>query len=71
MGESIVIIGATLTEIKSVTVSSVTAFIVAFVGSVALWWPYFDQSAEAAAEKIARSDDPGLLAVPRTTSSIR
>ena len=61
LGESIVIIGATLTEMKSVTVSSVTAFIVAFVGSVALWWLYFDQSAEAAAEKIARSDDPGLL----------
>jgi low temperature requirement protein LtrA len=61
LGESIVIIGATLTEIKSVTVSSVTAFVVAFVGSVALWWLYFDQSAEAAAEKIARSDDPGRL----------
>ena len=61
LGESIVIIGATLTEMKSVTVSSVTAFIVAFVGSVALWWLYFDQSAEAAAEKIARSDDPGRL----------
>jgi low temperature requirement protein LtrA len=28
---------------------------------VALWWLYFDQSAEAAAEKIARSDDPGRL----------
>jgi len=61
LGESIVIIGATLTEMKSVTVSSVTAFVVAFVGSVALWWLYFDQSAEAAAEKIARSDDPGRL----------
>ena len=38
-----------------------TAFVVAFAGSVALWWLYFDQSAEAAAEKIARSDDPGRL----------
>ena len=60
LGESIVIIGATLTG-KSVTASSVTAFVVAFIGAVALWWLYFDQSAEAAAEKIARSDDPGLL----------
>jgi len=61
LGESIVIIGATLTEVPSVTAASVTAFVVAFVGSVALWWLYFDQSAEAAAEKIARSDDPGRL----------
>jgi low temperature requirement protein LtrA len=61
LGESIVIIGATLTEAKSVTASSVTAFVVAFAASVALWWLYFDQSAEAAAEKIARSNDPGRL----------
>ena len=61
LGESIVIIGATLTDVKSVTAASVTAFVVAFVSSVALWWLYFDQSAEAAAEKIADSDDPGRL----------
>ncbi len=61
LGESIVIIGATLTDEKAVTAASVTAFVVAFAGSVALWWLYFDQSAEAAAEKIARSDDPGRL----------
>ncbi len=60
LGESIVIIGAALTE-KPVTVPNVTAFVVAFAGSVALWWLYFDQSAEAAAEKIASSDDPGRL----------
>ncbi|MGH3419975.1 MAG: low temperature requirement protein A, partial [Streptosporangiaceae bacterium] len=61
LGESIVIIGATLTDVKSVTAASVTAFVVAFAASVALWWLYFDQSAEAAAEKIVRSDDPGRL----------
>ena len=60
LGESIVIIGATLTE-KPVTASDVAAFVVGFVGAVALWWLYFDQSADAAAEKIARSDDPGRL----------
>ncbi len=60
LGESLVIIGAALTD-KSVTAPNVTAFVVAFAGSVALWWLYFDQSAEAAAEKIARSDDPGRL----------
>jgi low temperature requirement protein LtrA len=60
LGESIVIIGATLTE-KPVTAGNVAAFVVAFAGSVALWWLYFDQSAEAAATEIARSADPGRL----------
>jgi low temperature requirement protein LtrA len=60
LGESIVIIGATLTS-KPVSATDVAAFTVGFVGAVALWWLYFDQSAEAAAAKIARSDDPGRL----------
>jgi low temperature requirement protein LtrA len=61
LGESIVIIGTTLAAVKSVTAASVTGFVVAFATSVTLWWLYFDQSAEAAAQKIARSDDPGRL----------
>jgi low temperature requirement protein LtrA len=61
LGESIVIIGATLSAKKAVTAPAVTAFIVAFAGSVAMWWLYFDQSAGAAAEVIARSADPGRL----------
>jgi low temperature requirement protein LtrA len=60
LGESIVIIGATLAS-KPVNAADVTAFVVAFAGAVAMWWLYFDQSAEAAAEKIARSADPGRL----------
>ena len=61
LGESIVIIGATLAGQRDVTASAVAGFAVAFVTSVALWWLYFDQSAEAAAEAIARSPDPGRL----------
>jgi low temperature requirement protein LtrA len=61
LGESIVIIGATLAGEKSVTAPRVAAFAVAFTTSVALWWLYFDQSAAAAAEAIARSPDPGRL----------
>jgi low temperature requirement protein LtrA len=60
LGESIVIIGATLTD-KPVSAADVAAFVVGFAGAVALWWLYFDQSAEAAAAEIARSDDPGRL----------
>jgi low temperature requirement protein LtrA len=61
LGESVVIIGTTLAGVKSVTPATVTGFVVAFATSVTLWWLYFDQSAEAAAEKIAHSDDPGRL----------
>jgi low temperature requirement protein LtrA len=61
LGESIVIIGAALAGEKTVTASGVTAFAVAFAGSVAFWWLYFDQSAAAATERIARSADPGRL----------
>jgi low temperature requirement protein LtrA len=61
LGESIVIIGTTLAGVKSVTPAIVTGFVVAFATSVTLWWLYFDQSAEAAAEKIAHSADPGRL----------
>jgi len=61
LGESIVIIGTTLAGVKSVTPAIVTGFVVAFATSVTLWWLYFDQSAEAAAEKIAHSSDPGRL----------
>jgi low temperature requirement protein LtrA len=61
LGESIVIIGTTLSGVPSPTPDRVTGFVVAFLTSVTLWWLYFDQSAEAAAEKIARSDDPGRL----------
>src|SRR5579862_4177743 len=60
LGESIVIIGATLAAQRVIT-ASVAAFVVAFGTSVALWWLYFDQSAEAAAEAIAHSKDPGRL----------
>jgi low temperature requirement protein LtrA len=61
LGESIVIIGAALYAQKHVTATSVGAFVVAFAGSVALWWLYFDRSADDSAEVIARSDDPGRL----------
>jgi low temperature requirement protein LtrA len=60
LGESIVVIGATLSSLN-VTGSAVAAFLIAFVGSAALWWIYFDRSAEEAAHQIAASHDPGRL----------
>jgi low temperature requirement protein LtrA len=61
LGESIVVIGASLSGLDTVTGLVVAAFVVAFAGSAALWWIYFDRSAEASARRIAASNDPGRL----------
>jgi low temperature requirement protein LtrA len=61
LGESIVIIGATLSSVAHVSATEIAAFVVAFAGSVALWWLYFDRSADASAEIIATSADPGRI----------
>jgi low temperature requirement protein LtrA len=59
LGESILVTGATLAP----TIATVAAFVVAFLGSAALWWIYFGAgSAEAGREVISSSDDPGWLA---------
>jgi low temperature requirement protein LtrA len=63
LGESVVIIGATLSGLLATTVTwaEIGAFVSAVIGSVALWWLYFDRSAEEAAAVIARSADPGRM----------
>jgi low temperature requirement protein LtrA len=61
LGESIVVIGANLSGLHTLTGSAVAAFVVAFVGSAALWWIYFDRSAEAGGRRMAESNDPGRL----------
>jgi low temperature requirement protein LtrA len=61
LGESIVIIGATLTGEHHATPTSIAAFVVAFAGSVALWWLYFDRAADASTEVVRSSSDPGRL----------
>jgi low temperature requirement protein LtrA len=61
LGESIVVIGANLAGLHTVTGWELAAFIIAFIGSAALWWLYFDRSAEAGARRLAASHDPGRL----------
>jgi low temperature requirement protein LtrA len=60
LGESILVTGTTFGEIEASAVT-VCAFVVAFLGSVALWWIYFARSAEAAREIFISSEDPGRL----------
>jgi low temperature requirement protein LtrA len=59
-GESILVTGATLSDL-AYTPMTIAAFVVAFVGSVALWWIYFDRSAEYGSEIISETDDPGRI----------
>jgi low temperature requirement protein LtrA len=60
LGESILVTGATLGG-APFGAATVAAVVVAFLGSVALWWLYFDRSAEDAGRIIADSADPGRL----------
>ena len=61
LGESLLGTGTTFGGIEAST-ATVSAFVVAFLGSVALWWIYFSHGAEAASEIIPSTEDPGRLA---------
>jgi len=61
LGESIVVTGATFADLDW-TLATVTAFVSAFIGALAMWWIYFNKGAEAGSEQISRSSEPGRLA---------
>lgn len=61
LGESLLVTGATFSE-HAITPDTALAFLVAFAGSLALWWLYFDTTNDLATGRIAHSDDPGRLA---------
>ena len=65
IGESIVVIGASLAArldaSRGLTGAEVAAFLIAVIGSVGFWWVYFDRAADDAADVIARSADPGRI----------
>jgi low temperature requirement protein LtrA len=60
LGESILATGATFAE-QELTPGTVSAFVLAFLGSVALWWVYYDRSAGWASAVMAAAPDPGRL----------
>jgi low temperature requirement protein LtrA len=60
LGESITVTGVTFAS-RPPTATALAALTVAFGGSVALWWIYFDRAARSGAAIIAASDDPGRL----------
>ena len=60
LGESILVTGRTFGE-HHITASALAAFVVSFVGSVALWWIYFGRSIDDIEEIIAESTNPGHI----------
>ncbi|RAI43514.1 hypothetical protein CH341_13935 [Rhodoplanes roseus] len=61
LGESILVTGVTFARMEW-SALTITAAGTAFVGSIAMWWIYFNVGAEKGTERIAASDDPGRLA---------
>ena len=61
LGESILVTGATFAGLEW-TPSNVAAFAASFLGSIAMWWLYFDTGAEFGSAVISRSGDPGRIA---------
>lgn len=61
LGESVLVTGATFAEMEW-SALTVASFGVSFVGSLAMWWIYFDTAAEFGSHTIGHSRDPGRLA---------
>jgi low temperature requirement protein LtrA len=60
LGESIVVTGATASG-QTLTAGRLAAIAVAFLGTAALWWLYFDSVAERAQRRLDRSENPGRI----------
>ncbi|RJF88068.1 hypothetical protein D3874_14440 [Oleomonas cavernae] len=61
LGESILVTGATFAELAADPVT-ISAFLASFIGSVAMWWIYFNIGAERGSHHIASAEDPGRIA---------
>ncbi len=61
LGESVVVMGSSFAD-SARTPDLWLAFIIAFVGCVAMWWIYFDIGAERGSRAIRHSADPGRTA---------
>jgi low temperature requirement protein LtrA len=61
LGESILVTGATAAALPA-TWGNMLAFIAAFVGSVAMWWIYFNIGVERGTRQFANAEDRGRVA---------
>ena len=60
LGEGVLITGATFGRLDS-SPATILSFLIAFVGSFAMWWVYFDIGAKRGAEHIEHHERPGLV----------
>ena len=60
-GETILMTGASLSEIEKWDTQILVSTIISFTASLAMWWIYFDASSEAGSRKIKKTSNPGLL----------
>lgn len=60
LGEGIIMTGATFAELPPSN-GIVLAFLSAFVGSVTMWWIYFDVGARRGSDLIEHDERPGLI----------
>ena len=60
LGEGILVTGATFVELKP-SWQAILAVLSAFLGSVAMWWIYFDVGARRGSELIEHDRTPGLI----------
>ena len=58
LGESLLITGATFAELEW-SATTVLAMLIAVLGTIAMWWVYFDTGAERAQHRIVHANDPG------------
>jgi low temperature requirement protein LtrA len=61
LGESILVTGAAFGQ-TSWAAPAIASFASAFVGTIAMWWLYFDIGAERAARALSQDKDPGRMA---------
>ena len=61
LGESLLVTGATFAD-QQWDANVIAAFLVAVIGSIALWWIYFDSGLQRAHHRILHSADPGSQA---------
>ena len=60
-GETIMMTGASLSDLEVWDATIIYAAIISFTNSLAMWWIYFDVSSEAGSRKIKKISNPGLL----------
>ena len=60
LGEGVLVTGATFSGLSK-DLPTILGFLTAFVGTVAMWWIYFDIGARRGQEVIEHDDHPGLI----------